>query len=263
MPTRIIQGNHHRLIYVRDLLRELVMRDMKLRYKRSVLGIGWSILNPLAQLLVFGFVFRFVLPINIPNYSSFVFCGVLAWNWFQSSLLLSTGAIVDNRDLIKRPGFPAAILPTVRVTSDLVHFLLALPVLLVFLVLDGVRLSTMTLALPIVVALQYVLILALAYFVSTIHVVFRDTQYLLGVLLQLLFFLTPVFYDVHSIPPRYQFIYLFNPMMHVIDGYRSILIRGEFPDRVWLLVLSAAAGVLLTLGYRTFRRASYHFVEEL
>lgn len=263
MQTRITQDNLRRLIYVRDLLRELVVRDMKLRYKRSVLGIAWSILNPLAQLLVFGFVFRFILPVKIPNYSSFLFCGVLAWNWFSSSLLLSTGAIVDNRDLIKRPGFPAAILPTVRVTSDLVHFLLALPVLLVFLMLDGIRLSSMILALPIVIALEFTLILALAYFVSTIHVIFRDTQYLLGVLLHLLFFLTPVFYDVTSIPTGYQALYLFNPMMHVIDGYRAILIRGEFPDRVWLLILGAVAGVLLTFGYRTFSRASYHFVEEL
>ena len=109
MQTRITQDNLRRLIYIRDLLRELVVRDMKLRYKRSVLGVAWSILNPLAQLLVFGFVFRFILPVKIPNYSSFLFCGVLAWNWFSSSLLLSTGAIVDNRDLIKRPGFPAAI----------------------------------------------------------------------------------------------------------------------------------------------------------
>ena len=128
-----------RLIYMRDLLRELVGRDMKLRYKRSVLGIAWTLLNPLTQLLVFLFVFNLLLPLNIPHYSSFLFAGILVWNWFQGSLNQSTGAIVDNRELLRRPGFSAAILPIVTVTSHLIHFLLALPVLLLFLMLEGGR----------------------------------------------------------------------------------------------------------------------------
>src|SRR5215468_1809870 len=97
----------------RDLLRELVVRDMKLRYKRSVLGLGWSLLNPLAQLLVYKFIFEQVLPVNVPNFTSYLFSGVLVWNWFHMSLVLATSSIVDNRDLIKRPGFPIAILPAV------------------------------------------------------------------------------------------------------------------------------------------------------
>src|SRR5215475_3862893 len=94
----------------RDLLHELVVRDMKLRYKRSVLGIGWSLLNPLAQLLVYRFIFEDVLPVNVPNYTSYLFCGVLVWTWFQMSLVFATSSVVDNRDLIKRPGFPVAVL---------------------------------------------------------------------------------------------------------------------------------------------------------
>ena len=114
-----------RVVYVRDLLHVLVARDMKLRYKRSILGVAWSLLNPLAQALVFSFVFVSVLPLNIPDYPLFLLAGLLAWNWFNSSLMLATGAIVDNRELIRRPGFPAAILPVVTVASDLIHFLIA------------------------------------------------------------------------------------------------------------------------------------------
>jgi lipopolysaccharide transport system permease protein len=252
-----------RLVYVRDLLRELVVRDMKLRYKRSVLGIAWSLLNPLAQILVFLFIFGVVLKVNVPNYPSFLFIGVLAWNWFQSSLLLATEAVVDNRELIKRPGFPPAVLPVVRVTSDLIHFLLALPVLLVFLIFQGGGITSAMMALPLVIAFQFILALGLAYLASTFQVVFWDTKYLLGVALQLLFFLTPVFYDSSLIPERYRWVYRLNPMGQLIDSYRAILIRGELPNDPILLVAIVVAILLLLFGYLNFVRASVYFVEEL
>ena len=252
-----------RLIYLRDLLRELVVRDMKLRYKRSVLGLAWSLLNPLAQLLVFNFVFRLVLPVNIPKYSSFLFSGLLAWNWFTSSLLLGAGAMVDNRDLVKRPGFPVAVLPTARVTCDLVHYLLALPVLLLFLIWDGTRLTMAIVALPVVIALQFAVTLGLVYLIATVHVVFRDTQYLLGVMLQMMFFLTPVFYDPSGIRGRLRAVYYINPMTHILGAYRAILLEGRLPNPEPMLILSVFAAVLLSVAYIIFMRASVRFVDEL
>src|SRR5690349_12948841 len=106
---------------MRDLLHELVARDMKLRYKRSILGVGWSLLNPLLNLLVFRFIFEEVLPVNVPNFTSFLFTGMLVWNWFQMSLTFATMTVVDNREMIKRPAFPIAILPAVTITSYLIH----------------------------------------------------------------------------------------------------------------------------------------------
>jgi len=236
---------------------------MKLRYKRSVLGIVWSMLNPLLQLLVFYFVFGLLLPLNIPHYASFLFTGVLAWNWFQSSLLFATGAIVDNRELIRRPGFPIAILPTVTVTSHLVHFLIALPILLICVMLDVGHITSAIIALPLVIALQFVLTLSLAYFIATFHVSFRDTQYLLGVLLQLLFFLTPIFYNLVAIPEQFQSLLALNPMVSLIEAYRAILIHGQWPSSLSLIGLAACSAGLLATGYWVFTRASYHFVEEL
>lgn len=261
--TRSPAGRFSRAIYVRDLLWVLVARDMKLRYKRSILGFAWSLLNPLAQAVVFSFVFVLVLPLDIPNYPLFLLAGLLAWNWFNSSLLLGTGAIVDNRDLIKRPGFPAVILPAVRVTSDLIHFLLALVVLTIFLVGGGVPLTSRILLLPLVVVPQFALTLGLSYFVATFHVRFRDTQYLLAVVLQLFFFLTPIFYRVDTISARFQSVYRFNPMAHIIDAYRALLIRGELPNLQALLLVAVLAAGLLALGSRFFMRASHRFVEEL
>lgn len=253
---------HRRLIYVRDLLRELVLRDLKLRYKRSALGIGWSLLNPLAQVLVFTFLFRVVVPLGIPDYHLFVFTGVLAWSWFQQSVVAATGAITDNRELIRQPGFPAAVLPAVTVASNLIHFLLALPILLAFLIADG-RLPGSMIVLPLVIGLQFLLTLGVAYFVATFQVRFRDTQHLLNVVLLLLFYLTPVFYSPTAVPEPVRRFYGLNPLVHIIDAYRATLLRGELPDAVVLLVLTVLAGGLLWLGYSTFMRASYRFVEEL
>lgn len=252
-----------RFVYLYDLLGVLVDREMKLRYKRSVLGFAWSLLNPLAQMLVFGFVFSVVLPLNIPDYPLFLLSGLLAWNWFNTSLYQATDAIVGNRDLIRRPGFPAAILPVVTVTSHLVHFLLALLVLAVFLLLRGASLTAALLALPLVIALQFIFTLSLAYLAATFHVTFRDTQYLLGIFLLLGFYITPVFYDPSAIPLAYQPIYQLNPMLHLIQYYRGILLQGHFPNPLSMAVLGVVSLGMLWLGYRVFRAASDRFAEEL
>jgi len=262
MRDLAIQSFSFRFALKRDLLYELVMRDMKLRYKRSILGVGWSLLNPLAQLLVYRFIFEQVLPVNVPNFTSFLFSGVLVWNWFQMSLVFGTSSVVDNRELIKRPGFPIAILPAITIISYLIHFTLALPILLTFLVFSGIKLTGSLLLLPGIIATQFVLILGLSYFTSTVQVAFRDTQYLLGVILQLLMFLSPIFYDVSSLPKRFQTLYHMNPMVGLLDAYRAVLIRGEFPGRSFLL-LGLGTLILLMVGYLVFTWASRHFIDEL
>jgi lipopolysaccharide transport system permease protein len=251
------------LSYLRDLLYVLVGRDMKLRYRRSVIGVAWSLLNPLAQLLVLNFVFRRVLPLDIPNYTVFLFTGLLAWNWFSTSLYSATGAIVENRELVKRPGFPAPLLPVVSLTSNFFHFLLALPVLLFFTWTGGIPLTRAALALPLVFAVQFIFTLSMAYLVAGLHVTFRDTQYLLGIFLLLGFYLSPVFYEPSAIPASYQSIYRLNPMVVLIDTYRRILISGQPPDGAALLSLAVISAVLLWLGYLVFERSSLRFVEEL
>jgi lipopolysaccharide transport system permease protein len=252
-----------RFLYLRDLLFTLVGRDMKVRYKRSVLGVAWSLLTPLAQLAVLYLTFDVLLPLNVPNYFTFLFCGLLVWNWFQSSLYQATSTIVDNRELIKRPGFPPAVLPAVTVASNLIHFLLALPILFFFLLLGGIGLTSAVVALPLVIALQFILTLSLAYFTATFYVTFRDTQHLLGVLLNLLFFLTPIFYKSSDLPGQYQAFYRLNPMVHLIEAYRAILLSGSLPHGVDLWALTFPAIALLALGYYVFRKASDRFVDHL
>ena len=247
----------------RDLFWELVIRDMKLKYKRSILGIGWSLLNPLAQLLVYKFIFEQVLPTNVPNFTAYLFSGVLVWSWFVQSITFATTTIVDNRDLIKRPGFPIAILPAVTITNHLIHFLIALPILLTIVLLSGTQITASILLLPAIIATQFLLSLGVAYFLSPIHVAFRDTQYLLGLILQLAMFLSPIFYDVALIPKRFQSIYHINPIVNLLDAYRAVLVQGQNPDEQVLVLLGTATLVLFWAGYLVFKRASRHFVDEL
>ena len=252
-----------RLPYLIDLLRELVSRELKLLYKRSLLGVAWTLINPLLQLAVFAFVFQLVLSIDIPQYASFVFTGLLVWTWFQNSLFQATGVIIANRPLIRQPGFPTAILPVVITTTGLIHFLLALPVLIIFLLIDGVELKPVIMFLPILQALQFALTVSLAYVLAALNVTFRDTQHTLGVLLQLFFYLTPIFYQITNVPSGYQSLYFLNPMVHIVSAYRAMLIDGTQPNWLPLIVIGGCVAVFLPVGLQFFRRQSDRFVEEL
>lgn len=252
-----------RVAHLRDLLVALVTRDLKVRYKRSVLGMAWSLVNPLAQLLVFLFVFGQVLSLGGPRYAALVFTGVLAWSWFASSITQGAGAIVENRQLIRRPGFPSAILPVVAVASNLIHFLLALPVLLVFALIDGSPVGWTLLLLPAVVGVQALLILGVTYVVATLQVTFRDTAHLTGLALMLLMYLTPVFYDPAVVPPAYRGLYDLNPMVHVLGAFRAIVVYGQAPPLPALAAVGLAGLALLAFGYGLFARARAGFVEEL
>lgn len=253
----------HQWVQVRDLLRELIARDIKLRYRGSLLGIAWTLLNPLAELLVLLFVFGSVFHVSIPNFGAYLFIGLLVYGWFQTSLNFATGAIVGNRELVRRPGVPSVILPIVTVASNLVHFVLSLPILFGLLIISRVHLTSAVLALPILIAIQFVFIVGVAYPVATIHVWFRDTQHVLRVALQLLFYLTPIFYEASSVPARLQPVYRLNPMAHMVDAYRAVLIRGEFPEPTSLLFLTLLSFGLLFAGVVWFRHASDRFADEL
>jgi lipopolysaccharide transport system permease protein len=251
------------LTYLWNLIRELVVRDMKVRYSSSILGIAWTLANPLMQLMVYYFVFKVIISMEIPRYASYVFIGVLAINWFHVSLFHAAGAINSNRELIQQPGFPSTILPAVSVLINLNHFLLALPILIPFLLIEGSRLSLSILALPILVVLQFILTLGLAYLVSSANVIFRDTEHLLAVLLRLHFFLTPVFYDSRMVPDNLQSIYRLNPMVGLLEAYRALLIQGTQPDWSALFGPFVLALFLLTIGLKIFERVKDRFVEVL
>jgi lipopolysaccharide transport system permease protein len=259
----IVRKQPRRWTYLRDVLSVLVARDFKVRYKRSFFGVTWSLMVPLAQFFVLYLVFNAIVPLGIPHYTVFLFSGFLPWTWLQSSLLVSALAVVDNRELVKQPGFPVTLLPTISVLSQSIHFLLALPVVGVFLVIDGYRAGLPLAALPLIILLQLIQILGLAYIVATLQVKFRDTQYLLGIVLFLAFYLTPVFWSEKSIQEPYRSMMQWNPLAVTLDGYRAILVRGEWPTLVPMLTVAAGSIVILVLSYSLFSTTRHRFVEEL
>jgi lipopolysaccharide transport system permease protein len=242
---------------------QLVSRDLKLKYKRSIMGIAWSLINPLAQLIVLGIIFSLVLPLNIPNYTAFLFTGILVWTWFQSSLTSATASIVDNRDLVRQPGFAIGVLPIVAVSTNFLHFLIALPILIIFLILSGIEIQASIVFLPLLFAIQFIFTLSLAYFTATWQVYFRDIQYLLGILLMLGFYLSPVFYEPALIPEPYLTLYYLNPMAILLDSYRTVLIDGSYPPFGPLSILALLSSAVLWIGLKQFRDTSYTFAEEL
>lgn len=251
------------LEYERDLLLELVNRDLKKKYKRSVLGIGWSLVTPLTQTVVLTFLFQRVIPLGIPNYAAYVLAGVLAWNWFSNTLGQAPSAVVGNPELVRRPGFPVWLLPPLIVATNSIQFLLALPLLAAVSLVGGGTIGISILALPAILAAQAIFTLGLSFLAASIHVRFRDTQYILNVAVMLAFYLTPVFYRPKSLPEAYRFLFDGNPMAILLDGYRSVFLHNEWPDLASLSLVFALGILLSLIGFFSFQRASLTFVEEL
>ncbi|MEJ7607383.1 MAG: ABC transporter permease [Bryobacteraceae bacterium] len=252
----------HSLIQLRDVVHVLIVRDMKLRYKRSVLGVLWSLLNPLLQLSVFYVVFRFILPVSRPHFAIFLFSGLLSWNWFQSSVQAGCTAITDHGSLVRQPRFNALVLPLVTVLSNLLHFLIALPILLIGAWSSGILYAPALLAIPVLIAAQLLLTLSLVYVLAALHVRLRDTQYLVGSLLLFAFYLSPVLYSTREVPGNFLPYFRLNPLVPILDGYHRVVVEGKFPEMTSLLIVLRFCRDLAGRRVRV-QRASRGFVEEI
>ena len=256
-------GSRRTFQHLFDLATVLLGREIKVQYKTTALGVLWGFATPLLQLLVYSFLFRRVIPLDIPDYNLFLFAGLLAWSWFHGSLDQAARSITEQGDLVRQPGFPVMVLPVVSVAVHLVNLLLALPLFLAFAIFAGRSPSMTVLLLPGLLALQFLLILGPAYLVGACNVRFRDTARIAQVLLQLLLFLTPVFYTTSSVPERWRFMYRLNPMATLVDAYRDVLLFGRAPDWSSLALVFALSCVVLWVGYTTFERMKNGFVEEI
>jgi len=254
--------DRRRVRHAADLIRELVLRDLRLRYRRSVLGVAWSQLSPLVLLAVLTFVFRVVVPLDIPHYALFVYVGLLAWTWFSGAITAVTGAIVDNRDLVRRPGFPVSLLPVSTSLTHVAYFTLALPVVLVVAQIER-GWSAPLIALPLVALVQFLLVLGPGYLLAALEVELRDVGHLIAVALIPLFYATPVFYSTAQVPERYRTLYGLNPVNRLITAYRDVVVAGRWPDPVPLAVIAAASVASVVVGRRIFERGAHRFAEEL
>ena len=253
----------------RALIQTLVVRDLKARYRGSVLGFFWSFFNPALLLFIYTFVFTKVLPSSHPPemepFALFMFCGILPWTWFSSSLLESSNTLIAGGNLIKKVLFPAEVLPIVTVLANMVHFFLGLPILAAFVIyyqrpVDPVEL----LWFPVIVLVQLVLTTGLAMFLSALTVHFRDLKDLLGNILTLWFFATPIIYSIEMAPPDMRWWLNLNPMTHLMRSYQEVLFfEGPLGHQKWLAGLGVASVVVFLAGYFVFDRLRDSFAEEV
>lgn len=253
------------LIQYRSLVLNLVSKDLKVRYKNSVLGFMWSLLNPLLMMLVFTFVFTQLLGETIADFPVFVLTGLLAWNWTATSVAAGTRAIIDNAPLINKVYFPRMLLPVSVVLSNMAHYLLALPVLAVFMGVYGMSFSPWLVYLPVIIMIQAIFLIALTLILSALHVYFRDTIVLVEVGLTAWFFMTPIFYRVEDVvdPTLVAWMYWLNPMASIIAELHTIIYYGGVPDPLFMARTLITALALLAIGYALFSRVSKHIGEHL
>jgi lipopolysaccharide transport system permease protein len=261
--------NLRQLLRYRGLVQSLVARELKARYRGSVLGFFWSFINPLLLLLIYSFVFTVVLPGTRPAelepYALFMFCGILPWTWFSSSLLESSNVLIAGGNLIKKVLFPAEVLPVVTVLANMVHFFLGLPILGAFLIYYRAPLRfPEILWFPGIVLVQLLLTLGLALLVSALTVHFRDIKDILANLLTFWFFATPIIYPMQAAPDLARQLLNLNPFTHIAISYQEVLFyEGPFGHWRWLIVLAGGSAVLFLLGYFVFDRLRDSFAEEV
>lgn len=258
----------------KNLIRNLVVRDLKVRYKNSILGVAWSWINPLLMMLVYTVVFQVLAGrSDLPNYPVFVLCALLPWTFFSASLSQATDSIVSTASLIKKVYFPREALPISIVLGNFVNFLIALPVFFGLALLFGHTISPYVLLTPIIMLIEMAFILGLALITSTLNVFYRDTRHILEVALQAWIFLTPVFYPITTVPEQYTvlgntinirvWLRRLNPMASIIASYRDMLYWGNFTGLDFLLRTALTALAILVIGYFVFLRYSPRFAEEV
>jgi ABC-type polysaccharide/polyol phosphate export permease len=247
----------------RELIGVLVGRQLKLRYRGSVLGFVWTLLNPLLLMLVYTLVFSVYFRVDIESYPAFLFTGLLPWIWFSSALQQGVTSILDGAGLVTRSQFPAEVLPVVTLTSATVNFLLTLPLLFGFLLAFRVPVGAPALLLPLLMGIEYLLTLGFVLMAAALNVYFRDLQHIILHLLTVVQFLTPVFYPVALIPETFRPWAMMNPLAVLISAYHDVLYYNRVPSWPPLVGVLVVAGVVLSLAAAMFNRHKQTFAEAL
>lgn len=247
----------------REFLKTSVLKEFRGKYKKSFLGVIWSFINPLLQLLIYSLVFSFIMRSNVEHYTVFLVVALIPWTFFSTTINQGVGCIVQNEGIIKKVYFPREILPVSVVTSNLLNFCISCLIILGALLISGIGISWHIVFLPIVVLIQYIFTLGIVLFVSSITVYIRDLEYFINVLIMLWFYLNPIVYSVDIIPDKYLPIFNLNPMLHILNGYRDVLYYQHVPNLVNLLILAMASLVIFIVGYRAFKKFEKRFAEEL
>ncbi len=268
-PWIILSNFLHKICLQHDLIRNMVVRDLRARYIGSFMGFFWSVINPIVLLTSYSFVFMVIFRQGAPQDSGttsfplFLFCSILPWLFFQDTLQRSSTVIIDNANLITKTIFPTEILPLTILLAGLVNHVIGFAILLVIIIYVLGKVSIFILLVPVYFLLLMLFTLGLAWFISSLNVFVRDISQILGVILTFWFWLTPIFYMGNRIPEKYSFLARWNPLAYFVTGYRDCLLRMKMPDLQALLWLAVTTLVVFTAGGLFFRHIKREFVDVL
>lgn len=248
----------------REMIISLTKRDLKSRYKGSVLGFLWMFLNPLLQLCVYTIVFSTIMRMGIDKFYLFMFVALVPWLFFSSCLTSGPNVIFSQQDMVKKIYFPREVLPLSFTISQFVNMLLSFIVIFIVIFVSGVGINPIALLyLPLVMLIEFVLALGITYLVSALSVYFRDLQYIMGIISMAWMYLTPILYPVDMVPEKFVKIFYLNPMTSITIAYRDILYYGRTPEMSTLINAVVMGILILIIGQITFSKLQRHFVEEL
>ena len=251
------------ILKFKNLVYNLVSKDLKVKYKGSILGFFWSLLNPLIMLIVYTIAFKYIIRIRVENFPLFFLCGFLPWTFLSLSLSMAVNSIKDNANLVKKVYFPREILPLSIILSNLVQFLLTFVILIPALLLFKVDLGFPLLFLPLIILFQLTFKLGLALILAALNVFFSDVRHLLEIFLQIWFWLTPIIYPVSLVPERFQSLYRLNPAVIFVESYRNVLLYNKGLSLLNLLSLFLIGIIFLLLGQLIFSSYNRKFAEEI
>lgn len=247
----------------RQFLKTSVKKEFRGKYKKSFLGVLWSFINPLLQLLVYALVFPFILRNQEENYVMFLFSALIPWNFFATTISQSTSIVVGNGGILKKVYFPREILPISIVISGAINFLISCIIIFVALIVSRMGITLNILWLPIILIVQCIVTLGISFVLSALTVYIRDLEYFINVLLQLWMYVTPVLYSMDLIPQKLAKLFYVNPMVEIINAYRCIFYYQTMPNLKALAILTAIGIIGTLIGYAIFKKLEKRFAEEL
>ena len=248
----------------RDMIYSLVRRELRGRYKGSILGFLWTYINPLCQVVVYSAVFSVIFRVEIDKFYLYLIIGMMPWTFFNSSVQGGTTCIRAQADMVKKIYFPREVIPISYVTSAFVNMLLSFIIVFLAVIVSGYGFKLSSLIyLPLIMVIEYLLALGIAFIVSGITVYFRDLEQIVGVIMMAWIYITPIMYNMEYVPEQYRQLIVLNPMTPIVEVYHQILYYRMIPTANYLLLAGGVSLVVFVVGFLVFGKLDRNFAEEM